>query len=331
MLKTQTGAMRKIFLLFLSCGMVAAIIFPFYANFFVTWKEGMLKYFVLGCVVAGVFVGVGNFLVFRSILTTLSGRVADTASEVFGDEFAAERKGGDLYESFVAQFSTIIDVLASNRNIIRQAVQELAIELEGMHAEIGNVHKRLSSMAENSTQTSEKSAEGEAVIARTVAGFATVKEIVSRSAGTTVALEQDSVKIGEIVKTINAIAQQTDLLAVNAAVEAARAGEHGRSFSVVADEVRILADRASQSAGEIAAVITHLQSEIRGAATAMREGMMVIEREAESSLEAGNALKFIASAMHDGRDQIREINEAVNSITAASSKVSETITTFESL
>ncbi len=330
-MKMQTGPMRKIFLLFLSCGMAAAIIFPFYANFFVTWKEGMLKFFVLGCVVAGIFVGVGNFLVFRSILTTLSGRVADTAGEVFGDEFAVERAGGDLYESFVAQFSTLIDVLARNRNIIRQAVHELACELEGMHAEIGNVNRRLSTMAENSAQTSEKSADGEAVIARTVAGIDTIKEIVCRSARTTAALEQDSVKIGEIVETINHIARQTNLLAVNAAVEAARAGEHGKSFSVVADEVRTLANRASQSTLEITELITHLQLEIREAAKAMREGMVVIEKEAESSQEAGNALKFIASTMRDVIDQTREINEAVNSITVASSKVAKTIATFESL
>lgn len=330
-MKLQTGAMRKIFLLFLSFGMVAAIIFPFYANFFVTWKDGMLKYFVLGCMVAGIFVGVGNFLVFRSILTTLSRRVADAASEVFGDEFAVQRAGGDLYESFVAQFSTLINVLARNRNIIRQAVQELASELEGMHTEIGNVNKRLSAMAENSAQTSEKSADGEAVIARAVAGINTIKEIVSRSARTTVALEQDSTKIGEIVETINDIARQTNLLAVNAAVEAARAAEHGKSFSVVADEVRTLANRASQSTGEIDGLIANLQQEIQGAAKAMREGMVVIEKEANSSQEAGNALKFIASTMHEVIEQIREINEAVNSITVASAKVSKTIATFESL
>lgn len=327
----QTGAMRRIFLLFLSFGMVAAIIFPFYANFFVTWKDGMLKYFVLGCIVAGIFVGVGNFLVFRSILKTLSGRVADTASEVFGDEFAVEREGGDLYESFVAQFSTLIDVLARNRDVIQRTVQELAFELEGMHAEIGNVNNRLSTMAENSAQTSEKSTDGEAVISRTVAGIDTIRDIITRSARTTAALEHDSAKIGEIVETINAIARQTNLLAVNAAVEAARAGEHGRSFSVVADEVRNLAIRASQSTGEIAELIDHLQQEIRGAAKAMREGEVVIGKEAESSQEAGEALKFIASAMRGVIDQIREINEAVTSITAASSKVSETIATFEAL
>ncbi|MEJ2690678.1 MAG: methyl-accepting chemotaxis protein [Deltaproteobacteria bacterium] len=220
---------------------------------------------------------------------------------------------------------------ARNRNVIRRTVHELALDLEGMHDEIGQVNNRLTVMARNSTQTSEKSANGEAVISRTVAGIDTIKEIITNSARTTAALEQDSVKIGEIVETINAISRQTNLLAVNAAVEAARAGENGKSFSVVADEVRNLANRASQSTGEISELITHLQKEIRGAAKAMREGVIVIEKEANSSQEAGEALKFIASTMRGVISQIQEINRAVNSITDASSKVSETIVTFESL
>ncbi len=113
MTQERTGAMRRIFLTFLSFGMVAAIVFPFYANFFVNWKEGMLKYFVLGCIVAGIFVGVGNFLVFRSILKALSSRVAATASEVFGDEFAREtessQQAGDALKFIGSAMRDVID------------------------------------------------------------------------------------------------------------------------------------------------------------------------------------------------------------------------------
>lgn len=75
---------RKIFFLFLGFGLIAALIFPFYANIFVHWKKGMLKFFIIGCVFAGVFVGTGNFFVFRAILNKLTTIVRSQAHHSLG-------------------------------------------------------------------------------------------------------------------------------------------------------------------------------------------------------------------------------------------------------
>jgi methyl-accepting chemotaxis protein len=100
-------------------------------------------------------------------------------------------------------------------------------------------------------------------------------------------LGEHSQQIGEIIQVIDDIAEQTNLLALNAAIEAARAGEHGKGFAVVADEVRKLAERSSKATKEIAELITNIQKLTAGAVKAMEEGTGEVEQGVSLAVDAG--------------------------------------------
>src|SRR4029079_17619247 len=126
--------------------------------------------------------------------------------------------------------------------------------------------------ADSSNQGNELATQGVSVVQETVAGMTRIADQVKESARTVESLGSRSEQIGEIVGTIEDIADQNNLLALNAAIEAARAGEQGRGFAVVADEVRALAERTTRATKEIGQMIRAIQMETKGAVASMKEG-----------------------------------------------------------
>jgi methyl-accepting chemotaxis protein len=149
-----------------------------------------------------------------------------------------------------------------------------------------------------------------------------IAEKVQESARTVESLGERSDQIGEIIGTIEDIADQTNLLALNAAIEAARAGEQGRGFAVVADEVRALAERTTRATREIGVMIKAIQIETRGAVSAMEQGVHQVETGTMEAAKSGAALRDILEQVNDVAMQVSQIATAAEQQTATTGEIS---------
>ena len=174
--------------------------------------------------------------------------------------------------------------------------------------------------AESATKASESARSGAAVVKEAIDGMERISGQVRMAANTVESLGSRSDQIGAIVGTIEDIADQTNLLALNAAIEAARAGEQGRGFAVVADEVRALAERTTKATREIGEMIKSIQNETKEAVSTMEGGVVEVEKGTIASVKSGQALETIL-------DQIRDVTMQVNQIATASEE--QTATTRE--
>jgi methyl-accepting chemotaxis protein len=166
---------------------------------------------------------------------------------------------------------------------------------------------------------------GVKTVETTIEGMQSIKSKVDISARKVQEMGQRSDQIGAIVETIEDIASQTNLLALNAAIEAARAGEHGKGFAVVADEVRKLAERASSATKEIGGLIKGIQKTVDEAVAAMNEGAREVESGVSNANQAGQALQDILQAAEAVYQQAAQANQAAQRMTTASGELVDAV------
>lgn len=166
---------------------------------------------------------------------------------------------------------------------------------------------------------------GEKAVTGAVRQMELIEQSVSQSAQVIEELGKESDKIGAIVDAISQIAEQTNLLALNAAIEAARAGEHGRGFAVVADEVRKLAEQSSSSAGEISSLIGSIQDKARNAVSVMQDGVSQVQNGVGAVNGAGNSFKDIASMVEQVVEETAEMERTVASLAHNTGTIHEAV------
>jgi methyl-accepting chemotaxis protein len=197
---------------------------------------------------------------------------------------------------------------------VASAIEELTVSI----TQIADNTREANNYSRSSSTAAE---EGSVVVNQTVSEIEHMAGQVANSADVVQELEMSSRKISEVVKTIQEIAEQTNLLALNAAIEAARAGEEGRGFSVVADEVRGLAERTKRSTEQIADVISSVQKQTAVAAESMRKVNTDMQRSAQGARQAGEVLQRIREATGRTAEVIADISNAAAEQKSASEQI----------
>jgi methyl-accepting chemotaxis protein len=229
-------------------------------------------------------------------------------------------------KSSVAAVSRISTELAEQQ----RQTDQVAAAVEEVSASIREVAGKSSEAATAASTAGEQAKGGSEVVEKTVAEMRGIAEQVTESANSVGQLGKKSEQIGQIIGVINDIADQTNLLALNAAIEAARAGEHGRGFAVVADEVRKLAERTTQATEEVARSIREIQTETGTAVTRIEAGTKRVTSGVDLANSAGSSLQTIVSASDSLRSMVQAIAAAAEQQSTASEQIAKNVDAISS-
>ena len=234
--------------------------------------------------------------------------------------------------STTVQMATASNQLHGTAEQIATAAEEVAAQSatvatasEEMSATSNDISHNCTLASDIASRASEMAHGGADVVQETLRGMEQIADKVREAAHTVASLGSRSDQIGAIVGTIEDIADQTNLLALNAAIEAARAGEQGRGFAVVADEVRALAERTTRATREIGGMIKAIQQETGGAVTSMEQGVQEVEKGMDSSRRSGEALQKILEGINEVTMQVHQIATAAEEQTAVTGEISTNI------
>ncbi|MFN8633626.1 MAG: methyl-accepting chemotaxis protein [Chloroflexota bacterium] len=223
----------------------------------------------------------------------------------------------------VGQLGQAIDGIARGATDQARQVQAVSATATQMAAGVEQVASNAQSVASASEQTRASAEQGARAVRETVEGMSEIKQVVAVAAGKVAELGKLGQKIGQVIETIDDIAEQTNLLALNAAIEAARAGEHGRGFAVVADEVRKLAERSQRETKAISELIHEVQAGTNQAVSAMEQGSAKVEQGSVKADEAGAALGEILRAVEATVNQVTQIASAAQEMATGARGVVE--------
>ncbi|HPE66219.1 MAG TPA: HAMP domain-containing methyl-accepting chemotaxis protein [Synergistales bacterium] len=229
------------------------------------------------------------------VLSTLSENTAASCEEVTSTTNEVAESNSKLAEEVSLGRSSAVD---ASRNIL------------DMNTVIQSAQAVASRANENSREMAEAAAKGRETVASSIGHMEGIRDAVADTGKTISQLNQYSQRIGVVGTTITSLADQTNLLALNAAIEAARAGEAGRGFAVVADEVRKLAEQSQQGAREVAELVERILRGTSDAVTSMEKSLHDVEEGVAIAHVAGDALEKIMTATKSSVDDIRLIIEA---------------------
>ncbi|MBA4743532.1 MAG: cache domain-containing protein [Azoarcus sp.] len=211
------------------------------------------------------------------------------------------------------------------------ATTSVAAAMQQMTQSIGQVANHAGETEQASETACRLSEDGERVVREASSEMERIAEAFSRSAGQIGELGGRTDEISKIIQVIREIAEQTNLLALNAAIEAARAGEQGRGFAVVADEVRKLAERTGNATAEISDMITMIQDSTQSVVSGMEAGVGQVSHGVELASRAGDALAEINRGAHETLAMVRDIANAVKEQSTVSNEVSESVERISSM
>ncbi len=274
-----------------------------------------------------------------------SNLMVDTSQDEFGilathfnqasgnlGKFISKLKENIIYLSSNAEKSSFTAAqIATNTQDQSIQIVSAATSIEELSSSFISVAQNASDAANRAKEATDLAAQGGSVVAETINGMNKISDSVKEVAITIESLGKSSEQIGEIIKVINDIAGQTNLLALNAAIEAARAGEQGRGFAVVADEVRKLAERTTSSTSEIGEMIQSIQEKATSAVESMHVGTNDVESGVALANKAGSSLDHIVASIEKVTDMIQQIATAVEQQSVTGEEVAANIESVSSI
>ncbi|MEW5903942.1 MAG: methyl-accepting chemotaxis protein [Pseudomonadota bacterium] len=342
MAKPAHSILKQLKYAFLGFGLTMGLVFPFYANIFVEWKPGMLGWFVAGCVVAGLSIGIFNHLLLEWLLIGKLRKVATAAERIRGGDL---REGcgirsadtvGEITRSFddmAAGLRETLQEVTHSADAVAEASREIGTSMGDLGHSMGEFRKNereitqvIDGMADASrtilelADSARQSAgsvdqlvrDGVSQVAATEQAISVLAQASQRISDNAARLDRSAQEVESAISAIRAIADQTNLLALNAAIEAARAGEQGRGFAVVADEVRKLSEQSAQATLRIDAVLKQVAEDVSSTVAISQENAAAVHTGLEAAHASSATFTHIEQATTTMKGSVDAVRDAAD-------------------
>jgi methyl-accepting chemotaxis protein len=252
--------------------------------------------------------------------TTIKGMV-----EKWRDIIGSVKQASDGVASAGVQLSASAGQMSHGASQQAEKAHQVATASEEMSQTVEDIARNATGIAETAAQAAKTAKEGGTTVEAAIKEVGEIASTVEESANHIASLSELSKKIGDIINIINDIADQTNLLALNAAIEAARAGEHGRGFAVVADEVKKLAERTTGATSEVSGIIREIQNNVTSAVTSIGHVTTKVDKGVDLSSRAGTELQAIVKSVEELQQMVQQIATAIEEMSATSVQISKDI------